>query len=95
MSSRDRFLNAIHQGGASLVAFMRISSARVTAGLPEEATFEAHDRGNGSYSVDCSLTQACDFEVCSANPCLCSGMQAKDVVCCSFHVDGLGHGLTQ
>lgn len=65
VSSRDRFLNAIHQGGAALVATMRMFRATETAGVPKEATVEAHDRGNGSYSVDCSLKQACDFEVCS------------------------------
>lgn len=63
VSGRDRFLNAIHQGQASLVATMRIFSATKAAGAPKEATMEAHDRGNGSYSVDCSLKQACDFEV--------------------------------
>ena len=65
VSGRDRFLNAIHQGGASLVATMRMFSATEAAGAPKESTMEAHDRGNGSYSVDCSLKQACDFEVCS------------------------------
>ena len=64
VSSRDRFLNAIHQGGAALVARMRLFSATKTAGAPKEATVEAQDRGNGSYSVDCSLKQACDYEVC-------------------------------
>ena len=71
VSSRDRFLNPIHQGGASLVATMRMCTATETAGAPIEATMEAHDRGNGSYSMDCSLTHACDFEVCSAGPPAC------------------------
>ena len=69
VSSRDRFLNAIHQGGASLTATMCIFSAAETAGAPKEVSVEAHDRGNGSYSVDCSLKQACDFEVCLLDAC--------------------------
>lgn len=64
LSSRDRFLNAIHTGGASLVAKLRIFSAAEEVGAPKETTMEAQDRGNGSYVVDCSLKQACDFEVC-------------------------------
>ena len=77
VSSRDRFLNAIHQGGASLTATMRIFSAAETAGAPKEVSVEAHDRGNSSYSVDCSLKQACDFEVCS----LCSCALCPEFAC--------------
>lgn len=63
VSSRDCFLNAIHQGGASLVPILRTFSAAETGGVPKETTIMAQDRGNGSYSMDCSLKQACDFEV--------------------------------
>lgn len=63
VSSRDCFLNAIHQGGASLEAMLRTFSAAETDGVPKETTITAQDRGNGSYSMDCSLKQACDFEV--------------------------------
>ena len=64
VSGRDRFLNAILSGGAPLVAKLRTFSAAEAGAEPREATMEAHDRGNGSYTVDCSLKQACDFEVC-------------------------------
>ena len=64
VSGRDRFLNAILSGGAPLVAKLRTFSAAEAGAEPREAIMEAHDRGNGSYTVDCSLKQACDFEVC-------------------------------
>lgn len=63
VSSRDRFLNPMRHGGASLVAKLRTFKAAGAGEAPEEATMEAQDRGNGSYAVDCSLKQACDFEV--------------------------------
>ncbi len=65
ISSRDRFLNPLHHGGASLVVKMRTFKAAGAGEAPEEAIVEAQDRGNGSYAVDCSLKQACDFEVYS------------------------------
>ena len=63
VSGRDRFLNPMRHGGASLVAKLRTFKAAGAGEAPEEATMEAQDRGNGSYAVDCSLKQACDFEV--------------------------------
>ena len=74
VSSRDRFLNAVPSGGAPLVARLRTFSAAEAGAEPEEATMPAHDRGNGSYAVDCSLKQACDFEVCILVDSLSSGV---------------------
>ena len=64
VSGRDRFLNAILSGGVPLIAKLRTFSAAEAGAEAREVAMEAHDRGNGSYTVDCSLKQACDFEVC-------------------------------
>ena len=64
VSSRDRFLNPILSGGVPLVAKLCTFSAAEAGDEPKETVMEAHDRGNGPYTTDCSLKQACDFEVC-------------------------------
>ena len=63
VSSRDLFLNPMRHGGASLVAKLCTFKAAGPGEALEEAIMEAQDRDNGSYAVDCSLKQACDFEV--------------------------------
>jgi hypothetical protein len=60
VGTRDVFLNAIHKGGASITAQLRIFLA--SDAQPDAAPAEVHDRGDGTYAVDCSLQTSCDFE---------------------------------
>lgn len=62
LASRDVFLNPIQSGGACITAVLRTFAAGQAE--PAVAPAAVHDRGDGTYSIDCSLTLACNFEVC-------------------------------
>ncbi len=70
MAALDAHGNPLHSGGAALAATMRVFAPAGADGAPAgadgagagERRAEVADRGDGSYEVDCSLRQACDFE---------------------------------